>query len=429
MRIAYVTTVFPRLSETFVVQEVQALRRRGARIELFSVKRPSRGDVTEETRELERQTTYLWPPRLWTWLKAHGYFLRVHPGRYAKTLAFQVRHTPRTVRGLKRNLLHFFEGVLVAYACQSRHVGHIHAHFAHGPASLALVVHWLLGIPFSFTAHAVDLFKDPLMLEEKVRAASFVAAISNYNRDFLRHCCARSEWRKIQVIPCGVDARRFRPSRRSANGVIQILAVGRLVPKKGFAVLLAALAKVKDAGLPFRCIIVGDGPERQDLVRQTRQLDLVDRVRFAGALPHAQVRRSYASADIVVLPCVVSADQDRDGIPVTLMEAMASGVACISTSVSGIPELIDHGVDGWLVDPENPKALAEAILLLCRNHGLRMRLACNARKKVLAQFDIERSIDKLIENFRHVRTDPRQTAGHGNRKVAPRPRHAPAVEA
>ena len=430
MRIAYLTTVFPRLSETFVSQEIQALRRRGAWIELFSVKRPGPSDVTAETRSLARETFYLWPSNPWRWLQAHSYFLRVHPRRYFDAAVFQIAHAPRTARGLRRNLLHFFEGVLVAHECRQRSVSHIHAHFAHGPASVALVVHRLLGIPFSFTAHAVDLFKDPLMLKEKVHAAAFVATISHYNRDFLRHRCAPSHWGKIDVIPCGVDRRRFRTRERAANCTFEILSVGRLVPKKGFRVLLEALSRVKQAGLPFRCTIVGEGEDGVYLRQHAERLGLLDRIDFTGALPHSEVVRRYASADLVVLPCVVSDDHDRDGIPVTLMEAMASGVACISTTVSGIPELIRHGVDGWLVDPEDPGALADGIQLLAEDEALRRRLARGGRQRVLAHFDLERSIDKLIEKFKHAKIrDDNGTAPGSYRPAVSSAAHAEAVEA
>jgi glycosyltransferase involved in cell wall biosynthesis len=397
MRIAYITTYFPLLTQTFVYREVLQLKKNGISVRCFSVKRPK--TVVGEVADLQKETTYLWPLNPILFSKAHFYFLKKNPKAYFNTFDFQWRSGKGKAQGRRRYLIHFLEGVYFAYLCVTREVEHIHAHFAHGPASVALVANQLTKIPFSFTAHANDIFVNTWLLAEKIRAAKFVVTISQFNKKHLAALVNRTEDQKIVVVPCGVSLDEFKPGGKASPKVKNILAVGRLVEKKGFKYLLHACKLLKDWGLSFNCTIIGNGEQRELLFRLTEELDVQDKVCFTGALGPEEVRQHLKRSDVFVLPAVMGRDGDRDGIPVSLMEAMAAGVPCISTYVSGIPELISHGRNGRLVPPEDIFDLACALKELLLNDTLRTRLGQEARNTVEQGFNLEINVRKLARLF------------------------------
>ena len=278
----------------------------------------------------------------------------------------------------------------------------IHAHFASGPALSALTASADTGIPFGFTAHAYDIYKEPIdweLMKEKCRAASFVRCISQFNKNHLIKKTGVDEERFV-VIPCGVDIERFRPDEEKDKQPRRekiILTAGGLVPPKGIPRLLEAMADPRLKRIGCRLLIAGDGPERVGLERQAARLDID--VAFLGGVDNESMPRLYRKADLFVIPCVTASDGHHDGIPVALMEAMASGTPVVSSDISGIPELIQNDVSGLLTPEDSIEPLVEAILRALTDKNLSARLARAGRERVRDRFDIRDVARRLHDLF------------------------------
>jgi glycosyltransferase involved in cell wall biosynthesis len=261
----------------------------------------------------------------------------------------------------------------------------------------------LSGLPFSFSAHARDIYDENLvdraLLREKIRCAEFVITCSEYNRRVLATLGGEKADGKIMKIYNGADLTRFRPDPSVPREPALVLAVGRLVEKKGFRDLIRACRSLRDKERSFRCIIAGEGGERDRLTQQISDLGVQDRVTLVGAQPQEQVLEMMKRATIFVLPCVVSAAGDKDGLPTVLIEALAVGLPAISTTLSGIPEVIEHGKTGLLVPSGDSILLAEAIEKLLVNPDLRERLARAGLKRVRESFDVRKNVKTLRDRF------------------------------
>jgi glycosyltransferase involved in cell wall biosynthesis len=282
-------------------------------------------------------------------------------------------------------------------------VTHMHAHFATAPTLIAMLTHELTGIPYTFTAHARDIYVDtpPELLLAEIQQAAAVVTVSEYNMRYLSAQLGLTPNDKVHCIYNGLDLSIFeyRQPRASDGNPPVILSVGRLIEKKGFGDLIASAAILRRRGHRFRVEIVGAGPLLPALEAQVRRLGLKSCVQFLGAQPQETVQLDYRRATLFALPCVVTADGDRDGIPTVLLEAMASGTPVVSTEVSGIPELIESGSDGLLVEPNNPALLADALEQLLIDPELRNRLAQAARQKIEERFAIDRNCAQLLALF------------------------------
>ena len=396
--IAYVTHSFPQLTETFVYREVRALERRGLRIANFAIWRPGRRRAYKEALHLLDSTSYVFPlswPKL---LGAHLYFVCAHPWRYLSTLLFVLARSGQT---RKRTFLHFCEAVYLALDMKRQDVNHVHAHFAINAAAIALIISRLLDITYSLTAHN-SLFTDRVLLREKLEEATFVVAISEFTRRFIAGWIPGGKMEdKTYVVHCGLSLDEFSPPEAMpADPIPVLLFVAQLVERKGAPILVEACRILAQRKVPFQCIIAGDGPERPLLERMVRQYDLEPAIRLTGALPQSQVKALLSQADLFVLPCITASSGDMDGIPVVLMEAMAMEIPTVSTSVSGIPELIEQAVSGLLVAEKDAEALADAVECLLENEELRLRLGRNGRLKVMHDFDIEKTTTQLADLFR-----------------------------
>ncbi len=399
--IAYISQQFPSLTMTFVYREVLALRRRGLTIRPISVWRPPEGTVSEEARELIVETFYIFPLPWLELLFNHLRYLFTRPGRYLRTLGQLTLFNREPLGHRLRLLAQFVYAVQAAAEVERCRARHIHADFALNATTVAMVASQLTGRPFSFTAHAADIFVDPILLREKIAASSFVVTISEYNRRHLiRVAGDNGVAGKIHVIHCGLDMEQFAPAReRTPNAIPMLLTVGRLVEKKGLRYLVKACHILDEQGYEFECLIVGRGPEEKVLHELIQRYGLNKQVRLLGAMPQERVRELLQQADVFVLPCVVANDGDQDGIPVVLMEAMAMGVPVVSTFLSGIPELVESGVNGLLVSPREETALARAIAVLLQDAEKRARMGAAGRRKVLGEFNIERSAARLLVLF------------------------------
>jgi glycosyltransferase involved in cell wall biosynthesis len=276
---------------------------------------------------------------------------------------------------------------------------HIHAHFVDRAALVALIAGRLLDKPFSATAHANDIYVDPVLLSEKIAQAKFIATCTRYNESHLRSMSNATSARKLKCIYHGLDVSKYHPQWRSRKPRPLLLAVGQLKEKKGFSYLLEACRMLLHRGVEFDCSIVGEGPVRNALETKIAELSLQHRVSLLGSLPHKVVIERYSEATIFVLPCVTATDGDRDGIPNVILEAMAMGLPIVSTRHSGIPEAVDHGRTGLLVPPRDSAALADALAQLIADEELRERLGRCGRRRVVEDFDVETNVMKLLAEF------------------------------
>jgi colanic acid/amylovoran biosynthesis glycosyltransferase len=405
MVIGYVMQKYPTLTLTFVYREVAALRAAGMQVETFSMWRPGPQELSREAQPLLAETYYIFPLNGLRFVRRQLRYLLTRPGRYLGTLAFCLRHDNASWGRRLRVLGHFLQGVYLAGEVERRGLQHLHAHFARGAATVALVAARLTGITFSFTAHANDLFVAPTMLPEKLAAARFAIAISEYNRQFLwRLAPSRAARDRVFVARCGIDVSRFTPAAAPANPVPLILGVGRLVEKKGFRYLIAACELLARRGYAFECEIVGDGPEAAALQRQIDAAGLAGRVRLAGPVFQEDLNRHLAAAQIFALPCVVAADGDMDGIPNSLMEAMAMEIPVVSTTLTGIPELVVHEQTGLLAPPRDAAALADALARLLDDPDLRACLGKTGRAKVVAEYELDKNARALQQIFASMLT-------------------------
>ena len=397
--LGYIVSTWPRLSQTFVLTEVLALERRGIPLRIFSIKEPGNEPVHGEMRLVNAKATYL---------SAQSGRNRVLRGNVATAF----RHPLRYLKALSRALLlhprwsflqSLFQAGYLADLLFRERITHLHAHFATAPASVAMFTYYLTGIPYTFTAHAKDIYFDakPRLLRAKIRHARAVITVSEYNRRHLTRLIHPAQAKKVHCVYNGMDLSRY------ANGdsclekppVPTILTVARLVEKKGISDLIHACHILRERGRSFRVEIVGKGPLRTYLKTQVHLLGLHNIIGFRGALPQELVREAYKRAAIFALPCVINEDGDRDGIPTVLLEAMACGLPVVSTDVSGIPELVESGRDGILVQPRNPEMLADALDHLLSDEGLRKQLGAAATAKVAKSFSVERSVTELLGLF------------------------------
>lgn len=399
-RVAYLMSRFPKLSETFVLQEILAVEREGVRVELFPLLRQREGVVHPEARPLVERATYL-PFISLGIARSNLHFLLRAPGTYLRALGDLLAGTAPSLNFFVGALGIFPKVVHAARLMQARGVEHVHCHFANHPAAAGFLIHRLTGIPFSFTAHGSDLHVDRTMLRRKVEEAAFVVAISEFNRQVILDECGHDLAQKVVVVHCGIDPERFAPSTRPASGAhgLSIVCVGTLHEVKGQRYLIEACAELIEAGLDVRCELIGSGPDRRCLERLIAERGLGERVRLTGPLTGAEVAQRLRGADVLAAPSVPTHRGKREGIPVVLIEALASGLAVVASRISGIPELVVDGETGLLVPPGDSRALAAALALLAREPGLRRRLGEAGRRKVLAEFDARRSARTLSALF------------------------------
>ena len=400
LTVGYVVSTWPRLSQTFVLTEVVALERSGVPLRIFSVKDPGGEPVHAKVAQVRAEVTYLSFRCGWKRIvRANLRLARKLPGRYSRALWHAISY------GRIGIVRRFFQAGYLAYLLRDEPVGHLHAHFATAPTLVAMFASELTGIPYTFTAHAKDIYVDTQhrLLRKEIAQARAVVTVSEYNREYLKREISPSSNGKIHCIYNGLDLAdfNFRWPRASDPGPPVILSVARLIRKKGLEDLIKAAAILKQRRRAFKLEIVGSGPLRTALENRAAELSLGDCIEFSGAQPQERVSSAYGRAAIFALPCVVTEDGDRDGIPTVVLEAMASGVPVVSTPVSGIPELIDSFHDGVLVPPNNPLMLAEALDRLLSDPELRDNLARAARSKIESEFLVEHSSRQLLTLFQN----------------------------
>lgn len=398
MRLAYVVSRFPLASETFIVRELNELEtQHGADIVLLSLFPAGRPYVHPEA---ERWMSRVRPARRPAGARALAGWLGRRPGPVVRLLAEVARGYGRHPRLLARALVTVVLAAEHARTVERLGLRHVHAHFATYPALTALVCHRLTGCSYSVTAHAHDLFVDQSHLRAIVEEAAFVVTISSFNRRFLEAHGGGDGGTPVHVVRCGVDPRRYAFAQRAPapDGPVRALCVASLEEYKGHRVLLEALAR-DGAVARISVDLVGEGSRRAELEAYAASLGLGGRVRFLGAQDEDAVAALLATADVFVLPSIVAADGQMEGIPVALMEALAAGVPTVATNLSGIPELVEDGVTGLLAEPGDAADLAAALAGTLAEPDAVRRRAVAGRERVEREYDVRRSADALAARF------------------------------
>jgi glycosyltransferase involved in cell wall biosynthesis len=400
LRVGYVMSRFPKLSETFVLYEVLALEELGVEVELFPLIRETEPVNHREAERLAARAHYASLVSL-TVLAAQLHWLRRHPLKYLAVWARAIFGNVRSPRFLLRALAVVPLAALMARRMELLGVRHIHAHWATHPALAAYVASMLTGLTYSFTAHAHDIFVDRPMLQEKVRRATFIVTISEYNRRFLVDLYGERAGRKLSVIHCGTDPAVFAPPERPAGrSPWTILCIASLQPQKGQTYLLEACRLLAASGdIDFRCLLVGEGASRGALEQQIAEAGLDAHVKLLGNQPRHRVVELLADADVVVQPSITLPSGKKEGIPVALMEALSMERPAVATGLSGVPELISDGITGLLVPEGDAEALARALRNLYGDREFASALGRAGRERVVRDFNLHEGARQLAHLF------------------------------
>lgn len=397
-RLAYLVSQYPAVSHTFVLREVRSLRNAGFDIQVASINAPDRPRrvLTFEERE-EAESTY--------YVKAEGpkgalqgllLTLLESPVAWLRGLIYALRLAGTDLKKILYAFFYFTEAVMIGRWMRTVGAKHLHVHFATPASTVGLILTRVYPFTLSITVHGPDEFYDApgYRLAEKIAGSSFLCCIGTYARSQLMKLSPFVEWAKFEVSPLGVDPERFCPRPTPAmDDAFEVICVGRLVPAKGQHILVSAIDRLVREGRPIRLRLVGDGPDRESLEADVAARGLHDHVVFEGAVNQDRIRELYAGAHAFALASFA------EGIPVVLMEAMSMEIPCVTTCITGIPELIRNEVDGLLVSPSDEDALAGALARLMDEPDLAERLGRDGRRRVQEKYHLGRNTQRLGEIF------------------------------
>ncbi len=405
---------YPRLSETFIINEMLLLEKLGFKLHIFALRNPGEAKVHESVRKVRAQVTYIpdyfWP-FFWAFLKANIKLWWRRPGVYTRAFGFAAWRSLRqwSSSTIKRfaQAAYMVQNHLALHATRANgngqkeqsgervRIAHFYAHFSHGPTTVAYFASWLTGVKYSFSAHAKDIYvQEHDFLREKILKAQFVTTCTDFNKKYLQKVGGPQA-----LVFCtyhGLNLESFPlQEHASKNDCPRILSVGRFVPKKGFPVLIRALHLLRERGYRFNCHLIGGGEMEIELRSLIKKLKMEDRIELLGAMSQEELLAYYRRADIFALACEVQRDGDRDGIPNVIVEAMALRIPIVSTNISGIPECVETGVSGVLVAEKDPSAFANGIALLLDRPEWARALGRAGRAKVEKDYDALRNVQQI----------------------------------
>ena len=398
-KIAYFTSRFPTIAETFVLYEIITLRKLGVDIEVFSLIR-QRESITHE--EVSKLTPHIHYGDLFSWITIKDNFrlIKRSPLKYIKSIFKILIGNLKSPKFFKRSIVIILMVPTFIHIIEKSDIEHIHAHWATHPTLAAYMVKQFTGISYSFTAHANDIYVNQTMLAEKIKKANFIVTISDFNRHFLQNLFPELVKNKITIIRCGINPDIFHARKEEKLAkIFTIVCIARFDEKKGHKYLIDACTQLKNQGLNFQCLLIGDGKLYRSIKKQINQLELKNYVKLMDFQPSHIVVKLLQEAHLMVLPSIITKKGEMEGIPVSLMEALAMQVPVIATSISGIPELIKHEETGYLVEEKNSMRLAEAIMKIYHNKEIAEKMAVAGRKKVLKEFNLLKNTTKLLSKF------------------------------
>ncbi len=417
-KIAYVLKMYPRFSETFIVNEILELERQGIDVHIYALMLPNDGRFHAMLADVKAPVTYVpqYPQFEIERIRTdHAFVRETCPAGYSQAYDYLQKHNTDATN--KR----FLQAGCIAAALLRNPVDGMHAHFASSAARVSNLVNLMIGTPYSITAHAKDIYHQdvrPRSLANKLSNARYVVTVSHYNKTYLEDMLGDTS-ADIRVLYNGVDVEKFRPQPSQHRQRNEILAVGRLVEKKGFEVLIDACALLKSENIDFTCRIVGKGKLRLKLAAKIAQLGLEDQIELAGALTQEQVLSAYHTATVFTLPCVIAQDGNRDGLPTVLLEAMATGLPVVTTTVTGNTEIVKHGRTGLLTPPNDASTLAGMLKEVLTNEQLQFELGQAARKTVLDLFDVRSNVSVLATWFQETTSPTPKTRFSGELPALP----------
>lgn len=390
-KIGYVLKKYPRYSETFIVNEILAHEDAGLEIEIFSLTPSDDSHYQDIVGDVKAPVHYLSSDNL----KAKGFWGLLNETAEVLPGVFQKLELLR-----QEKFRYLYQGLELAKIVKLQKIEHLHSHFASSATNVARISSHFSNVPFSFTAHAKDIFHEDIdfrELQTKLRDASAVVTVSDYNFNYLQRTFG-SYANSVRRIYNGMDLKKLsyrKPENRKPN----IITIGRLIEKKGLDVLIDACAILAKKDLEFNCSIIGKGDLEPQLQAQINENQLQDKVELAGAIPRREVIESFYNAAVFAAPAIIAQDGNRDGLPTTLLESMALGTPCVATDVTGIPEIITDMVTGLSVEQKDPVGLANALEKLLHNPSLGVSLSENAHKLIELKFDISKNSAKIREIF------------------------------
>ena len=395
-RIAYLVSHYPAFNHTYILREIRELRRMGWDIPVASI-RPDKRPPSQLTAEEREELAHTWcviAQGFGGALRAHLVWLTTETRSYVRGMRSALRLGGVDFRKAFRNLLYFTEALIVGQWMQSRGLTHIHIHFA---STVGLLLAKTFPVTISITIHGAAEFEEPasFYLREKIEAATFICAISNYGRSQLMKVSPSDQWGKLETVPLGIDPQAFTPDSTDSfeRTSFDVISVGRLSPEKAQRILIDAIAKLVKEGRRVRLRLVGEGPDRSSLERHIAARDLSGTVCLEGALNQEQLKTLYRASDAFALASFA------EGVPVVLMEAMAMEIPCVATCIMGVPELIEDGLDGLLVAPSDVPQLSTAIARLMDDPDLRKRIAKAGRSKIIQQYNLSKNAALLAKVF------------------------------
>jgi colanic acid/amylovoran biosynthesis glycosyltransferase len=401
--VAYIMSRFPGLSETFILREMCELERLGWPLGLYPLIYQEESVIHEEAKNWMQRAQR---PSLLSIAMENIRLMFSRPSVYFSTLARVFFENRASLKFLSRAVIVFPKAVWMAHHMSAERIAHVHAHYATHPALAAWIINRITGIPYGFTVHAHDIFVDRSMLYRKILDAKYIVAISEYNLKFLVEHYGEWVAEKTYIIHCGIYSDEYvsKPMPVERGERFELVSIGSLRSYKGFTFLLDACSLLKESGINFRCRIIGRGELRESLIAQILKLDIGDKVELVGPKNQTEVAELLRTADCYVQPSVITSTGKMEGIPVSLMEAMASGVPVIASNISGIPELVRHEQTGLLVSPNDPVALCKAVLRIYNDPQTSHILAARGRDIVLREFEINGTVFNLSELFKTLWT-------------------------
>ena len=392
-RIAYLLHNFPGITDTFIKREIRSLQALGTDVCVISVWKPSASQTTQEIlTEWCNDTEFLLPRSSVKIVYSLITEFARKPIRFLKTLLFAYRTSRPGLRGIAYQMFYFCEAVLAANVLREKQITHLHNHIGDQSGTVTLLAASLCNIAYSITFHGWPVFFDTKYsgISEKVKFAAFTRAISYFCQSQLMMFSKCDDPKRYEVIHCGLKMNKY-PYRKPKERIDTLFCAARLSPEKGIAFLIKAIKELVDEGFELTLRLAGNGPSKKELEALTRKLGISRNVEFLGFLNEEQVIKELIRSDLFVLPSFV------EGVPVCVMEAMAVGVPVIATNIAGTSELIDDEKSGLLVRPSDVRALAEAIRRMIVDYKFRLIAAEAARKKVVAEFDVDKETKKLNE--------------------------------
>jgi glycosyltransferase involved in cell wall biosynthesis len=388
---------YPQGNQSFIWREIAGLEAMGIKVERFAVRRWAEALVDSTAIAERSKTRVLLDGRLTGLAAATLAALLTRPAAFLRAAWVACRLGRRSERGLLYHIIYLAEACLLRRWLARAGARHLHAHMGTNSAMVALLCRELGGPPYSFTCHGPTEFDRPvyIALGEKIRRAAFVVAVGEFGRGQLFRWCGHEHWKKIHVVRCGVDATFLAAEQVTPPPADpRLVCVGRLVEQKGHLLLMEAAARLAAEGMTFEIVVIGDGPMRKTLERLIHDRGLTRYVRLAGWMSNDAVREEIRRSRAMVQPSFA------EGLPIVLMEALAMGRPVVATSVAAIPELVEHGISGWLVPPGSTDALATALraVLTADPAGLQ-QMGLAGRQRVLANHDAGREAAKLAALF------------------------------